>query len=37
MANAILERENELREANTRLEARVSERTVALSQAKEVA
>jgi signal transduction histidine kinase/ActR/RegA family two-component response regulator len=37
MANAILDRENELREANTRLEARVSERTVALSQAKEVA
>ena len=37
MANAILERENELREANARLEARVSERTVALSQAKEVA
>ena len=37
MANAILERENELREANTRLEARVSERTIALSLAKEVA
>jgi signal transduction histidine kinase/ActR/RegA family two-component response regulator len=37
MANAILERENELREANARLEARVSERTVALSLAKEVA
>ena len=37
MAKAILERENQLREANTRLEARVSERTIALSLAKEVA
>ncbi|MEN9480513.1 MAG: hypothetical protein RLZZ298_1908 [Pseudomonadota bacterium] len=37
MAKAILERENELREANTRLEVRVSERTIALSLAKEVA
>ncbi|MDD2744374.1 MAG: response regulator [Rhodocyclaceae bacterium] len=37
MASAILVRENELRDANTRLEARVSERTVALSLAKEAA
>ena len=37
MANAILDREQELREANTLLEARVSERTIALSQAKELA
>ncbi|PKO94433.1 MAG: hypothetical protein CVU16_02850 [Betaproteobacteria bacterium HGW-Betaproteobacteria-10] len=37
MASAIHQREHELREANAGLEARVSERTVALSQAKEAA
>ena len=37
MAGAILTREQELRDLNTRLEARVSERTIALSQAKETA
>ena len=37
MAGAILEREHELRELNASLEARVAERTVALSQAKEQA
>jgi signal transduction histidine kinase/CheY-like chemotaxis protein len=37
MATAILEREQALRELNTTLETRVSERTIALSQAKEVA
>ncbi len=37
MASAIHEREHELREANAGLEARVSERTIALSQAKEAA
>jgi signal transduction histidine kinase/ActR/RegA family two-component response regulator len=37
MASAILEREQALRELNTTLESRVSERTIALSQAKEVA
>ena len=37
MADAILEREQELRDLNASLEARVAERTVALSQAKEQA
>ncbi|MCB4360995.1 hybrid sensor histidine kinase/response regulator [Quatrionicoccus australiensis] len=37
MANAILEREHELRDMNASLEARVSERTTALYQAKEAA
>lgn len=37
MAGAILERENELRELNAGLETRVSERTIALYQAKEAA
>jgi signal transduction histidine kinase/CheY-like chemotaxis protein len=37
MAGAILAREQELRDLNTRLEARVNERTIALSQAKEAA
>ena len=37
MASAILEREHELRELNAGLEARVNERTIALSQAKEAA
>ena len=37
MANAILVREQALRDLNAQLEARVTERTVALSQAKEAA
>ncbi|WP_434514631.1 response regulator [Dechloromonas sp. ARDL1] len=37
MADAILTREQELRDLNTQLEARVTERTVALSKAKETA
>jgi len=37
MAGAILEREQELRDLNSTLEQRVSERTIALSQAKEIA